>query len=131
MIEDTPGASRPTLSLGACGVNRISTNWLIGKCPLHLQSSTPVTTRLSSEPPACPLVIAHSSRRPRTNVPPGSMELARKEASPRRRGRRLSRDRGRRSSCGPWFLLIASQVGVSSHRSCDLGVNSKGRENQY
>ena len=26
MTEDTPGASRPTLSLGACGVNRISTS---------------------------------------------------------------------------------------------------------
>src|SRR6266853_3267956 len=31
MIEDTPGASRPTPSLGACGVNRISTSPLIGK----------------------------------------------------------------------------------------------------
>src|SRR6266853_2030834 len=104
---------------------------VIGKCPLHLQSSAPVTTRLSSEPTSCPLVIARSSRPPRTNAPPGSMELARKEASPRHRGRRLPRDRGRRSSFGLWFLLIASQVGVSSHRSYDLAVNSKGRENQY
>ena len=30
MIEDTPGASRPTLPLGACGVNRISTSRVIG-----------------------------------------------------------------------------------------------------
>src|ERR1700694_2488050 len=30
MTEDTPGASRPTLSLGACGVNRISTTYLMG-----------------------------------------------------------------------------------------------------
>jgi hypothetical protein len=30
MTEDTPGASRPTPSLGACGVNRISTSPLIG-----------------------------------------------------------------------------------------------------
>src|ERR1019366_991846 len=33
MTEDTPGASRPTLSLGACGVNRISTSPLIGNYP--------------------------------------------------------------------------------------------------
>ncbi len=31
------------------------------------------------------------------------------------------------SSFGPWFILIASQLGVSSHRSCDVAVNSKGR----
>jgi hypothetical protein len=30
MTEDTPGASRPTLSLGVGGVNRISTRRLIG-----------------------------------------------------------------------------------------------------
>src|SRR5882762_4927294 len=30
MTEDTPGASHPTLSLGACGVNRISARRLIG-----------------------------------------------------------------------------------------------------
>src|SRR5216684_9258835 len=35
------------------------------------------------------------------------------------------------SSFGPWFILIASQLGVSSHRSFDLAVNSKGRENQH
>src|ERR1700739_5033343 len=36
MTEDTPGASRPARSLGACGVNRISTsgiivNWEFGR----------------------------------------------------------------------------------------------------
>ena len=33
MTEDTPGASHPTLSLGACGVNRIGTSRLIGEIP--------------------------------------------------------------------------------------------------